>query len=130
MQRSYLIALVIAVAASAWLLSPHVVDQLWPATGDDTAASAESGAPATDAPAVGQVAVKVKVQDAYSMRSSPQVIGAARDQFETVVLQQLQGLGGVRCGDGLPPVLLQQQAERRSDRRVIIDDQDHGLLVV
>ena len=33
MQRSYLIALVIALAVTAWLLSPYVQDYVWPAAG-------------------------------------------------------------------------------------------------
>lgn len=48
MQRSYLIALIIAVAATAWLLSPYAQHYLQAATGTEDAAPANASAPQTD----------------------------------------------------------------------------------
>lgn len=51
MQRSYLIALVIALAATAWLASPYVIDYVRPATSIDTGAPEDPGEQAKDAAA-------------------------------------------------------------------------------
>lgn len=62
MQRSYLIALVIALAATAWLLSPYAVDYLRPATGTDTGGPEDSAGPETGASGQPGKLLRVRVQ--------------------------------------------------------------------
>ncbi|UCH73589.1 MAG: efflux RND transporter periplasmic adaptor subunit [Rhodospirillales bacterium] len=132
MKRSYLIALVIAVAATGWLLSPYVLDYLRPGTGSETADQQSPPQPSTDS-ASGRSAPALRVRVRRSIAEeriksliltgqtepSRQATLKAETSGRIVAIEAREG-AAVKAGDVIARIEMDDRKARLEEARALL----------
>ncbi len=129
MQRSFLIALVIALAATAWMLSPYLESYLWPSSADDDAGISADPSAGSDGPSGKLLRVSVRHSVAETKVKSLALTGQTEPSRRATLKAETAGRivaveadkgASVKEGDVIARLAMNDRQSRLDEARALV----------